>query len=73
MELAAPTLTGRWVRLELLAPEHRDELRIAADDDRIWEYMTSSAAARGSEEWFDNESPDSNKPLGRGCRSSSAD
>jgi RimJ/RimL family protein N-acetyltransferase len=35
-----PALTGRWVRLEPLAEEHREGLRLAADDDRVWEHMT---------------------------------
>jgi RimJ/RimL family protein N-acetyltransferase len=47
MEITAPTLTGRWVRLEPLAEEHREGLRLVADDDRIWEHMT--VYARGSE------------------------
>ena len=35
-----PTLIGRFVRLEPLAEEHRAGLRVAADDDRVWEHMT---------------------------------
>jgi len=40
MEFMAPTLTGRFVQLEPLAEDHREGLRIAADDDRVWEHMT---------------------------------
>ena len=39
MEITAPTLTGRWVRLEPLAEEHREGLRTASDDDRVWQFM----------------------------------
>lgn len=46
-------LAGRWVRLEPLAEEHREPLRLAADDDRIWEHMTILARGPGFDEWFD--------------------
>jgi RimJ/RimL family protein N-acetyltransferase len=52
MEITAPALTGRWVRLEPLAEEHREGLRAAADDDRIWEHMTLCARGAGFDEWF---------------------
>lgn len=39
MEFTAPVLTGRWVRLEPLATDHRDGLYAAADDPRIWQLM----------------------------------
>ena len=40
MEITAPALSGRWVRLEPLAEEHREPLRAASDDDRVWQFMT---------------------------------
>ncbi|MFO0803975.1 MAG: GNAT family protein [Gemmataceae bacterium] len=46
-------LAGRQVRLEPLAEEHREPLRLAADDDRIWEHMTILARGPGFDEWFD--------------------
>jgi RimJ/RimL family protein N-acetyltransferase len=46
-------LDGRWVSLEPLAEEHREPLRLAADDDRIWEHMTILARGPGFDEWFD--------------------
>jgi len=52
MEIAAPALAGRFVRLEPLAEEHRDGLRAAADDDRVWEHMTLLARGPGFDEWF---------------------
>src|SRR5256885_2039778 len=53
-EITASILMGKWVRLEPLAEEHREGLRIAADDERIWDHMLG--VARGSEfdVWFEN-------------------
>ena len=45
-------LSGRWVRLEPFAEEHREPLRLAADDDRIWDHMTILARGPGFDEWF---------------------
>jgi N-acetyltransferase len=47
MDITFPALTGRFVRLEPLAEEHRDGLRAAGDDDRVWEHMT--VFGRGAE------------------------
>src|SRR5262252_5112909 len=52
MEIIAPALSGRWVRLEPLADEHREPLRRAADNDRIWEHMTLLARGEGFDQWF---------------------
>src|SRR5262245_58151808 len=52
MEISAPALTGRWVRLESLADSHREPLRAAADNDRIWEHMTLLARGPGFDQWF---------------------
>ena len=52
MEVTAPTLTGRWVRLEPLAEEHREGLRAASDDDRVWQFM-----------YFDGRGPMFDKPF----------
>lgn len=54
MKITAPVLAGRWVRLEPLAEEHRDGLRAAADDDRIWEHMVGLARGAEFDLWFDN-------------------
>lgn len=48
-----PTLTGRHVRLEPLAEAHREPLRAAADDVRIWRYTITVARGPGFDEWFD--------------------
>ena len=47
-------LTGRWVQLEPLGDQHRDALRAAADDARIW--IHTLVVARGPEfdRWFDD-------------------
>jgi hypothetical protein len=43
MEIVARELTGRFVRLEPLEERHREPLRAAADDERIWEHTVSVA------------------------------
>jgi N-acetyltransferase len=52
MGIRVPVLTGRWVALEPLADVHRDGLRVAADDDRIWEHTLVRARGNGFDEWF---------------------
>jgi RimJ/RimL family protein N-acetyltransferase len=54
MAFAVPTLTGRWVSLEPLAEEHRDGLRAAADDERIWRHTLTVARGPGFDAWFDD-------------------
>src|SRR4051794_31623397 len=54
MEITAPALAGRWVRLEPLSGEHHDGLRAAADDDRIWVHMTLLGRGPGFEQWYDS-------------------
>ena len=53
MILDAPALAGRWVRLEPLAEPHREPLRLAADDERIWGNMLLTARGPGYDPWFD--------------------
>ena len=53
-EITAPMLAGKWVRLEPLAEEHREGLRIAADDERIWEHMLGIARGPEFDVWFEN-------------------
>jgi RimJ/RimL family protein N-acetyltransferase len=47
-------LTGHWVRLEPLGDQHRDALRAAADDDRIWAHTLMSARGAEFDRWFDD-------------------
>jgi RimJ/RimL family protein N-acetyltransferase/protein-tyrosine-phosphatase len=54
MDITAPALVGRFVRLEPLAEEHREGLRSAADDERIWEHMTGVARGPEFDRYFDN-------------------
>ncbi|HJZ93862.1 MAG TPA: GNAT family protein [Gemmataceae bacterium] len=53
MPVTIPTLTGQWVALEPLAPAHRDGLRVAANDERIWEHTLVRASGDGFDPWFD--------------------
>src|SRR5262249_15234858 len=48
------TLTGRWVRLEPLEERHRDALRAAADDERIWAHTLVDARGPEFDRWFDD-------------------
>src|SRR6185295_19138895 len=48
-----PTLKGRWVALEPIAEAHREPLRLAADDERIWATTIVRAAGEAFDAWFD--------------------
>jgi RimJ/RimL family protein N-acetyltransferase len=50
----APTLVGRHVELEPLAEVHRAGLRLAADDERIWQHTLVVARGAGFDAWFDD-------------------
>lgn len=52
MVLQARALAGRYVRLEPLDEAHRDPLRAAADDERIWEHTVSVVRGAAFDEWF---------------------
>ena len=54
MDLTPPTLTGRFVRLEPLAELHREPLRAAANDPRIWEFNSVSGYGPAFDTWFAN-------------------
>jgi RimJ/RimL family protein N-acetyltransferase len=51
--MEACLLTGPWVRLEPLAELHREALRAAADDERIWQYTLVAANGPAFDTWFD--------------------
>ena len=52
MDLTVSELIGRGVGLERLEERHREQLRVAADDERIWEHTVSVARGEGFDEWF---------------------
>jgi RimJ/RimL family protein N-acetyltransferase len=47
------TLTGRFVRLEPLTEAHRESLRPAAQDERIWEFNIVTGFGPAFDGWFD--------------------
>ncbi len=51
--MEAPVLTGRWVQLEPLGERHREALRAAADDERIWVHTLTVARGPEFDPWFD--------------------
>jgi N-acetyltransferase len=50
--MQVPTLSGRWVALEPLAEAHREPLRRAADDERIWTTTIIRAVGDAFDDWF---------------------
>src|SRR5262245_16043237 len=46
-------LTGQWVQLESLGERHRDALRAAADDERIWRHTLVDARGPEFDRWFE--------------------
>jgi RimJ/RimL family protein N-acetyltransferase len=52
VDIEVASLTGRWVRLELLGQEHESGLRAAADDERIWRHTLVAAHGAGFDAWF---------------------
>ena len=50
--LAPDRLDGAHVMLEPLSEAHREGLRTAADDARIWEHTTGVARGTGFDEWL---------------------
>jgi len=54
MPLDVPVLTGQWVQLEPLRPEHRESLRQAANDEQIWAHTLTAANGPYFDVWFDD-------------------
>ena len=52
MQVTAPVLSTRFVRLEPLTEEHRAGLRAAGDDDRVWEHLSILGRGAGFDAWF---------------------
>jgi N-acetyltransferase len=53
MSFPVSTLTGRWVQLEPLVEAHREPLRNAADDERIWRFTTMIVRGPEFDRFFD--------------------
>ena len=51
--MQAQTLRGRHVALEPIAETHREALRAAADDARIWAVTTTRGDGTAFDSWFD--------------------
>jgi N-acetyltransferase len=54
MPYAGVTLRGQRVQLEPLNESHRGPLRIAANDERIWQHTLFDGRGPEFDEWFDN-------------------
>lgn len=53
MNLKGKLLKGRYVRLEPITPEHKDELRGAVDcDPEAWEIMSVNGCGEGFDDWW---------------------
>jgi RimJ/RimL family protein N-acetyltransferase len=52
MELRAKQVVGSAVQLELIDERHREELRLAADHDRIWEHTVTVVRGEGYDPYF---------------------
>ncbi len=53
-------LDGHYVRLVPLDESHREPLRTAADDPRIWTHTLTCARGPGFDSWFDDAITESN-------------
>ena len=53
MNIDSSSLLGKHVSLEFLLPEHIEELRILAKDDRIWEYTKTLLIDENYDQRFD--------------------
>jgi RimJ/RimL family protein N-acetyltransferase len=54
MVMEIEVLTGRWVQLEPLGNLHREALRAAADDERIWSHTLTAAHGPEFDRWFED-------------------
>ena len=50
--IEVPTLTGKWVALEPMIEAHRESLRRAANDERIWTTTIVRAMGEAFDPWF---------------------
>jgi RimJ/RimL family protein N-acetyltransferase len=54
MPFIATPLVGRWVHLEPMNEDHREPLRVAADDERIWQHTLFDGCGPEFDQWFDD-------------------
>lgn len=47
-------LNGKYIQLEPIANQHREELRKAANHEQIWQYMLQKATGNLFNPWFDD-------------------
>ncbi|HAT8587550.1 TPA: GNAT family N-acetyltransferase [Legionella pneumophila] len=47
-------LNGKYIQLEPIANQHREELRKAANHEQIWQYMPQRATGNLFNPWFDD-------------------
>lgn len=52
MPYMSVTLRGRWVQLEPLLEAHREPLRVAAQDERIWKFTLFDGRGPEFDRWF---------------------
>lgn len=54
MDIPAQTLAGRFVRLEIIAETHREGLRKAGADPKIWQFLPMDGSGTQFDRWFDD-------------------
>ncbi|HAT8250809.1 TPA: GNAT family N-acetyltransferase [Legionella pneumophila subsp. pneumophila] len=47
-------LNGKYIQLEPITSQHREELRKAANHEQIWQYMPQKATGKLFNSWFDD-------------------
>ncbi len=52
MQILPVTLTGRWLCLEPLDTSHKEALRVAADDERIWQHLWMAGRGDDFDKFF---------------------
>jgi N-acetyltransferase len=53
MRLEVPSLIGNWIRLDPLIESHRESLRLAAENEKIWQVTLTRAMGPEFDSWFD--------------------
>lgn len=54
MQRITPTiLSGNWIDLEPFSENHKEDLRVVAQDEQIWSHSSSKAFGHHFDEWFE--------------------